>query len=450
MSNLFLLLLAGSLPQALLDALENHPSVSAARRAVSTAELQFQLQEHQLLDPLWTANASHRNIETGGSFQSQISGGNSETTSSSTSISWLTRRGFTISLDLSDGRSETNSSFAGAQTDFSVSTGLNITYPLWREKRSAALSSLDQSALSTLDATLALESARQEAAFEVYSSFWNCKIAEERVAVQGGALEEARSRKLEVEALIRAGQSSPSELATHTSRLLELEAALLQSQIEVKQCLDNAALLLGRPIPPEWIEAVGALVFEIPPRRDALSVMRARIGVQQREIGIADALALDLSNFDLQLGYGLSGDAERHADALEGLENARWNVGLVWSKRLGVSDLSERSAFVALEGARLTFSQSEASASILENSLLDTLVLQEQLLLAAQAQTDASVVARDAVEARWRAGLAISLALFQAENSVHSAEVSELSALSALRIAQANLSRFRRALVQVP
>lgn len=445
---LALALALAALPATLVDALDQHHTVRAARRVVESAEAAYELQKGLLLDPTLSTTARHDDVERGGSFQSAISGGTSSKNSSlNSSISWLTRRGVSFSLSVADSRNETNSAlFGGDSLAWTAQGTFAVSWPLDAGKRDAMFAGLDRAALDVVDSHLALEEARQRAAFEVVSVFWQCMVAEATVEVRRAALEEAEQREREVEARIIAGSLPPSDRSTFRSQTMQLSSSLLEGEVEEALCRDQAALLFGRPVPDEWLAAVAALSYQDVEIGDPVAVERARLAVQRARVSLDEALAADRADWDLSASYGLQGESDRHRLALENVDNPSWGVAITWSKRLGPGGLNEAASRVALEGADEDLDRARDDHGLESRRLADTVALRARALEASQAAVEAAEVARDAVRARWAAGLTSSLELFAAETRLLTARVDALGAESRLRVAEADLARYARSL----
>lgn len=449
MSLAALALAAAALPAPLVEALDSHTGVRAAGRAAAAAQASYEFQSALLFDPLLQASASHSDTERGGSFASEISGGSSSQSSTlSSSISWLSRRGFTLNLSLRDSRSATNSTlFGGESVSYNAQGTLSLTYPLDSLKREARFAGLDRAALAVVDSHLALEEARQQAAFEVVSAFWNCLLADANTEVRQASLEEAEQRELEVEARILAGTLPPSERASFRSQSLQISASLLEAEIQAALCRDQAALLFGHAVPPEWIEAVANLTFPSGEPTEPSAVARARLAVEVATVGLAEARAQDRADLDLSANYGLLGESDRHHLALETIQNPSWGVTITWSKRLGEGGLSEATSLISVQGSEEDLDRALDTHALQEDSLTGTLALRARSVEAAQAAVDAAQVAYEAVLARWSAGLTPSLDLFAAENRLLTARTDLFAAQSRHRVAQADLARYRHALL---
>jgi len=443
---LFNLLLLFFLPPQLEEALELHPSVITAKKNVEISELNFSKSEYQLLNPLLSTSGSRSDNESSVNFDT------SESTNLNASISWLTRRGYSFSFRLNNGESLYNSSIGGISDNYSLSSSISLSYPLFSEKREARLSSLDISAFSTLKTHIDYDATLNQAAYDVISRFWDCLIFEENLNLTKLSLEESLQQEAQIKAKIEAGILSESEIYSYLNRTLQQEASAIDAEISLQECTEQANLLFGREIPKEWFQLVKSITFEestsYPEEAfETTDVEKSKIDLKIGEINLINSYSQDLADFDLSLNYGLNANSSTQT-SFSDLENPNWSISITWSKRLGNKNYNLRESEINFDNLKFMLERTLDNTLLTERSLTNQVKSIENLLTASESGVKAAEKAYERIKARWEVGLATSLELFTLENSLLSAKMSLLTTRKNLLLSKANLSRFRGKLVE--
>ena len=442
MFSLFLTLL---LPAQLEEALELHPSVITAKKNIEISELGFSRSEHQLFNPLLSASGSQSDNESSVNFDT------SEATNLSASLSWLTRRGYSVSFRMNNSESFYNSSIGGITDNYSLSSSFSLTYPLFSEKRKARFSSLDISAFNTLKTHIDYKATLNQAAYDVISRFWDCLIFEENLDLTKLSLEESIQQENQIRAKIDAGILSESEVYSYVNRRLQQEASVIDAEINLQECNEQANLLFGREVPQEWFQLVKSINFEEDtsypetgfPTTD---VRKSEIDLKIGQINLENSHSADMADFDMSLNYGLNANSSTQT-SFSDLENPNWSVSMTWSKRLGNKKYNQKEAEINLENLNFMLERTLDNSLLTERSLTNQVTSIEKLLVASESGVEAAEKAYERTKARWEVGLTTSLELFTLENSLLSAKMSLLTTRKNLLLSKANLSRFRGNLV---
>jgi len=438
----FILLL---LPIQLQEALQLHPSVITAKKNVELSELNFAQSEYQTFSPLLSTSGSHSNNESSVNFDT------SESSSLNASISWLTRRGYSLSFSLRNNESVYDSSIGGITDNYSLSSGFSLSYPLFSEKRKLRLSNTDISAFNTLKTHIDYQATLNQSAYDVISRFWDCLILEENLALTRLSLKESQQQQSQIEARINTGTLAESEIYSYINRTLQQEASVIDAEIRLQECNEQANLLFGREVPKEWFELVKSIDFQedisYPQKAyKTTDVEKGEIDLKIGKINLENSYSQDMADFDLSLSYGLNANSTTQT-SFSDLENPNWNIGLTWSKRLGSKNYNQKESEINFENLNLFLERTMDNALLTERSLVNQIISIEKLVTASESGVKAAEKAYEGTKARWEVGLTTNLELFTLENSLMSARMSLLTTKKNLLLAKANLSRFRGNLV---
>ena len=267
--------------------------------------MNFAQSEYQTFSPLLSTSGSHSNNESSVNFDT------SESSSLNASISWLTRRGYSLSFSLRNNESVYDSSIGGITDNYSLSSGFSLSYPLFSEKRKLRLSNTDISAFNTLKTHIDYQATLNQSAYDVISRFWDCLILEENLALTRLSLKESQQQQSQIEARINTGTLAESEIYSYINRTLQQEASVIDAEIRLQECNEQANLLFGREVPKEWFELVKSIDFQedisYPQKAyKTTDVEKGEIDLKNGKINLENSYSLEMAAIDLSLSNGMN------------------------------------------------------------------------------------------------------------------------------------------------
>jgi outer membrane protein TolC len=450
-------------------ALDRNPTLAQVRMGTELADFSL-AQSRTAYTPTFSTSFEQRSQTAAGT--SQLTGGTQVVTDFTTYATGVSQAlpwgGGRLSVDFTNGRTDSSNLFSTFNPIFSSAVSATLTQPLLRGFGIDATRTQIEQAEVNRD-TAGVRLTRQEATTlaAVRRAYWDLVYTSD--ALETARRSEELARRQVEENRLRAALGtlaqidvlqSQAELATRTQASVQAEGNWRTSMVTLKQLIvsdTRDSIWAADILPVDRLAAAPQLVDADAAIRVALST---RTDIREAESGRALAdLALGLARnerlwaVDLVAGYTANGIGGTQvlrdssdlggaivgsvpggfADALgslAGFNYPTWRVGVNISVPLGTSR-----ADVAAASARVEQRQADARIQALELQVAADVTRAAERVRSADQQMRTAAVARelaqqrlDAEDARLDAGLSTTFLVLQAQRDLSTAETSELAA----------------------
>ncbi len=496
---LFVLLCAAFLPareltlrEAVELTLANNLGLQIDRRSIETGR--FSLEGAKgIFDPLLGINlrtASQESPTTTRLQGAEVYQSDSDTFDAS--LSQLLPTGGKYSLNWSNGRTESNSSFYYLNPSYTSGLSLSLSQPLLKGFGADLANQPILLARYSYNQTLSdFRRSLEAKVLEVETAYWNLYFAQQDLVVKKKDLDLAQEFLKITQRKIEVGTEAPINIYSAQVGVAVREEAIINAEAALKNARDLMAKLLHLD-QGQWdepLEAVEAPDTEVqlPSEADALATAYAkrpelvRLGWQReaQKLALLSARNAVLPGLDLSLTYGFSGvggdyvvrDADGDivevypggwGDALDQVSGAdfpNWAAALVFSLPLGnrSAKADRRSAEVGLELLALQEAQTREVILTEVRSALRAVETAKKSLAAAQESRLLAEKNLDAERKRYDNGLSTNYQVLLVQKDLSDAATRLIGAQSNLRKAYAAfqytlgaLLEFERVQVEVP
>lgn len=342
---------------------------------------------------------------------------------------------------------------------------LSLTQPLLRGfGRNIGEAELRQALFAQEGQTRARLAVASEVLRDVVSAFWELWYAQRAHAIESAARALAGEQLDEARRRVRAGAAAPVVVLTHESRLAELETSVIAAETLVRQRAFTLERLLGRAaLSGELLRVVsgGPPRTEVPTvamvrtqaREASYDVARLAVSLAQAQdrmktAGEQTRPRLDVQGFVQTRGLG-NDELAPVAEQLATFDHVSTNVAIVgelplWWER---NDAQRRAAEFA---ARAAEERVENARALAEAAAAGEHVSLDAALRRVELSAHMARVAALSVEAqrkRYAGGAAILLEVYEAEDQLRRAQLSELRARVDAAIADVRLAHLTASLL---
>ncbi|HET9957323.1 MAG TPA: TolC family protein [Polyangiaceae bacterium] len=445
--------------QAVTQLVEHNPGLHSALLQASQAEVLVSAEEG-LYSPVLSANAGYTRSRT--PYLTGLSGTAvrpSEVVNLGVGLTKPFASGTRLSLDLGAQRTlgTSTTQVPGTTTtgmvtatpvtvlttsrSYSVTGQLTVTQPLLRGAyNEIGLATLRQARLRRNASVLAAHDTASRSLRDVITAYWELWYAERAVAINQASRDFAREQERTAREQALSGALAQIDALVYSTRLAELEEAVVAALTQRRARAQALGLLMGDPERAESWTAADPPPGERDAPRDASQAVKAafenspELRGYETQIAIArdarriagDALRprLDLDAYVQAQGLG-NGSVPPALEQFGKLQALSAHVGLTFEMPL---DDARRKAQVqnAEIETRLTQSDLVAARQRLQSTVLTTLADMESAQQRLRLAIDTQAIAQRQAEAerqRFRAGASIALQVQQAENSLLQAEL---------------------------
>lgn len=472
-----------SLDQAIERALEKNLDIQREK-------LNPQMQDYTLqaaraaFRPTLNGNLSYNNASA--QSTSQLDGGartTTQRTSFGTSMSQrLPWQGGQVSFNFSNNRTSTDNSFSTRNPNFSSNLNFQYTQPLLAGRTiDNQRNSLDTGRIQRQITDIALLTQIENIKNQVRSAYWALRQSIEAIEIQRRSLELSRRNYDDNKVKVEVGTVAEidlvqleSQIANGEQSLLAAEVAWRNAEIAFKRLVVDSASddFFRATINPTDLPSYEMAAVDIPAAVTRAIAQRADIETARQNMKVSE-MNLELTknsvmpSLGLTASYALSGvggplfsrsglggaavlvEDGNYFDALRSIakiDTPTWNVGLNFSKPLGLS--SQKANYLR---AQLSLDQQKTSLKKTELDI-ETAVTRAGLdvqstykqLLAAQKSREAAERTLDAELTRFSVGMSTNFQVISLQNALTAARNNELSATIRYINAIAEFDRVQR------
>jgi len=472
-----------SLDQAIERALEKNLDIQREK-------LNPQMQDYTLqaaraaFRPTLNGNLSYNNASA--QSTSQLDGGARTTTQRTSFGSSMSQRlpwqGGQVSFNFSNNRTSTDNSFSTRNPNFSSNLSFQYTQPLLAGRTiDSQRNSLDTGQIQRQITDIALLTQIENIKNQVRSAYWALRQSIEAIEIQRRSLELSRRNYDDNKVKVEVGTVAEidlvqleSQIANGEQSLLAAEIAWRNAEIAFKRLVVDSASddFFRATINPTDLPSYEMTAVDIPAAVTRAIAQRADIETARQNMKVSE-LNLELSknsvmpSLGLTASYALAGvggplysrsglggaavlvEDGNYFDALRSIakiDTPTWNVGLNFSKPLGLS--SQKANYLR---AQLSLDQQKTSLKKTELDI-ETAVTRAGLdvqstykqLLAAQKSREAAERTLDAELTRFSVGMSTNFQVISLQNSLTAARNNELSATIRYINAIAEFDRVQR------
>ncbi len=344
--------------------------------------------------------------------------------------------------------------------------GLSFTQALLRGRDTGAnLARVDRARIDVLASEYELRGFAEFLVAEVESTYWDCRLAQSKVAILNESLELARRQLHETDQRIEAGVlprterfAAEAEVALREQALIDAESQRDVAQLKLGRLLD-AMPGDGAPREVELLTPMGAALAPLDPPQEHADlavalrpdVNEARARARQRSLDVVETRDGLLPQLDLFVRLGKTGYADSFGRSAGNLGRNGYDVfaGLHYE-----FPPANRAARAGYEAADLRHNQAHRAVQNLEQLVqLDVRTAYVEVRRA-QRQIDAVATTVDlqrktleAEQAKFRAGESTSILVAQAQRDLLASELEQVEALVGLRKAMIDLYRLEGSLL---
>ncbi len=329
----------------------------------------------------------------------------------------------------------------GGGTTTSHNVSLDASLPIYDGGITAVQVAQAQAGVDSAQAALA--AARQDAALAAAQAYFAVLRAQRTVEVREAALRSAQSQLAQAEAFFRAGTGAQADVIKAQAAVAGAQADLVTARGQVETSLASLrgamALPLAQAITVE--EPVAPVVRLVAPQEAATTAAAQRSEVRRAEAEIKSAQAA-LRIAEIRAGLIVSVSANGVVQVTPNAGDTGWSVSATVSYPVvdggrSKAAVEEARANVAAATARrdATVLQIQTQAYQAAASVRDTSARVEAQRVSAEAADAALRVA----EGRYRAGVGTLLEVLDAQTSATSARIAAVQALYDLHLAVVNL-----------
>jgi len=337
-----------------------------------------------------------------------------------------------------------------APTQQGLRGSLTLTQSLLRGiSPESSLARVRQAELDTRASRYQLRAFVTALLLELETAYWELALAERRTRIHEESLAVAEREVSEVEARIEIGDLAPADAPVIQATVARRRSALLDAEADVRGARLRLRRMLGAS-PEAEVEASDEIAIEPVPVEDAAAhrelalrmrpeIGEARLRLEQRRLDVVVTGHGLLPRLDVFVQLAKTGFGSTFGDAVRGLGEPTYelSVGLDFERLLG-----NGAAEAADAQSRLREEQAARSVENLGTTVvLDVdLALNELSRTRAQIEATREVAARQAEvvaseRGRLEVGEGTALLVAQAERDLVEAQVAEVSALVAYRVA---------------
>ncbi len=274
--------------------------------------------------------------------------------------------------------------------------------------------------------------------FEVESTFYELAAAQRDIAIAEQTIALRKAYVERAKALEGAGIALPLDVARATAQLLEAEQLLLEAQARMGNQADALAVLLVRE-PDGTLRANLSPAVPEPPAEAGGTSGRRDLEAQRLEIDALDSV--ETSRWWLLAPtLGLQGDVRAGPPSFSAPDGVNWSVtlSLGWvlydgGARYALVDVANAN----LREAELQLSRAEREARAELTAALRTWRSAYRAIMVAEQQVQVAREAYEMTNARFESGLATSIEVVEASDSLFRAEASLSDARLAADVAAA-------------
>ena len=367
--------------------------------------------------------------------------------------------GASYTLDLTNNRTKTNSSFASINPAYKTVLKLSLTQDLLKnfgvDVNTAPIK------IARNNQAISVTQFRQQAnqvITSVHSTYWSLVFAIENLEVQKRSLRLARELEDLNKARVRAGVAAPVEVTQAEAQAAARVQDVILAEKAIKDAEDQLKLIVNFPDGERiWARTVlpaDTLPFEVTPMNTDASVQEA---LEKRPEYAAAKLTLQNSDLDLRVKRnqllpslqlqgnvglnGLNGSAGGDLDRLTSGDFTQWSAALVLTYPLG--NRSARSAFTQ---ARLSHDQAGTSLLSLKRQIVSQVREAVRRIEADVRRVEATKAARALAEEQLRveqkrleAGVTTTFNVLSFQRDLAAAQASEIQAITTYNQDLANL-----------
>ena len=338
--------------------------------------------------------------------------------------------------------------------------GLTVTQALLRGfGPQVNLAEIRQAALDTRISRFELQAFAEALVAETETAYWRLVLAQRRIAIVEESLRVAEAERDATAERIAVGAAPTSAAAVTRTEVARREQALIDARSDLvvrrlrllRLVTPGADLDFDRPIAPLSDAAITPEpLAELPERIRLAQAQRPELGeartrLEQRRLATVVTANGLLPRLDFFVDLGKTGYGETFGDAVDAIDGDTWDltVGVDFSYRLGDRSAAARdlAAIASREQARAAIANLEQLVE-LEVRLAWNEADRAARQIAASATT-ATLQAETlgAEEARLEAGAGTQLLVAQTQRDLLAAQVAELEAAIAYRLALVDLYR---------
>jgi outer membrane protein TolC len=319
---------------------------------------------------------------------------------------------------------------------------LDLQWPIYTAGRTGAL---ERAALAETEASAEdLAAARADLVLEITRAYWALVTAGETEQVLAAALRSLDAHVGDLKTRLDQGLISPNELLSAQAQRSRQRVASIEADVMRQTAQADLRRLVGGdgPIQPAEGEAAhGMGTSNVPlPRPERRALDRRLEAARQRERAVRAAAKPHVS---LGGGYDYARPnprifprADRWEDSWDASVNVSWTL---WDGGRRAAEQAEAAALARAVAARIDDFDRQAGFEVQARQL--EVESSRAAMDAAQEGIEAAVEARRVLGERYRAGVATSTEVLDAEVAVLQAQLDRTRAVASLRLAEARLAR---------
>lgn len=231
-----------SLEACLKTALQQNPDIEIAQIDLISAEHAITIQE-SVFDPEYSTGFSYSDSQRPSA--SVVNGNSRKITSFSMGIGGERKSGDSYSLELSQTKTDTNSTFSALNPSYTMDMSLNYRKPLARGRgRDVTLSQLRISSINWDISELELTQEVMDLVLNVETAYWKLVYAEKALEARKESLSLAKETLDRTQGMIEAGALAESQLLLVQSQLARRREEVITAQGNLSKAMLNLKLAM--------------------------------------------------------------------------------------------------------------------------------------------------------------------------------------------------------------